>query len=99
MFAELSIQDVVFGVSPKSGYPVEYAYGYWAKNSVGDILDIIMQSLEVCYLNTLSTALINLFQALAFIHSHHIAHRVSLLLLHGCRFLLDLCRTPSRLIS
>lgn len=48
MFEELSIDDVTFGVFPKAGYPLVYAYGLWAKNSVGDVLDMIMQALEVC---------------------------------------------------
>ena len=48
MFAELAIEDVTFGVFPKVGYPLYYAYGFWARNSVGDILDMIMQALEVC---------------------------------------------------
>lgn len=45
MFEELSIDNVTFGVFPKAGYSL---VGLWAKNSVGDVLDMIMQALEVC---------------------------------------------------
>ena len=48
MFAEIAFGDVVFGVFPKVGYSVRGAYGYWAENSVGDVLDMILQTLEVC---------------------------------------------------
>ena len=40
MFAELTFEDITFGILPKVGYPLIYAYGFWAKNSVGDVLDI-----------------------------------------------------------
>ena len=34
---------------------MEHAFGFWAKNSVGDIMDMVMQALEViaCELRTL----------------------------------------------
>ncbi|KAL1937626.1 hypothetical protein VTO73DRAFT_13012 [Trametes versicolor] len=50
--------DVTFGVFPKIGGRVEEAYRYWPKNSVGDVLDMILQCLE----------------ALVFIHTYSIAH-------------------------
>ncbi|KAI0766326.1 hypothetical protein BD413DRAFT_570057 [Trametes elegans] len=51
--------DITFGVFPKIGASMREAYGRWAENSVGDILDMIMQCLE----------------ALGFLHGLGIAHR------------------------
>jgi hypothetical protein len=47
MFTEFHFHDVVFGIFPKVGWMVADAYHWWAKNSVGDIVDILMQALEV----------------------------------------------------
>ncbi|KAJ8501655.1 hypothetical protein ONZ51_g459 [Trametes cubensis] len=41
----LKYEDIVFGVFPKVGFRMSEAYGGWAKNSVGDVLDM-MQCLE-----------------------------------------------------
>ena len=43
----LEYEDLVFGVFPKVGFRMSEAYGGWAKNSVGDVLDMILQCLEV----------------------------------------------------
>ncbi|KAI0672670.1 hypothetical protein C8Q78DRAFT_672709 [Trametes maxima] len=51
--------NIVFGVFPKIGYRMQDAYRYWTHNSVGDVLDMILQCLE----------------GLAFIHGMKIAHR------------------------
>ncbi|PPQ81146.1 hypothetical protein CVT25_015198, partial [Psilocybe cyanescens] len=59
MFAEFHFEDITFGIFPKVGGSVLYAYDYWAKNSVGDIIEMLMQMLE----------------ALEYIHSLNIAHR------------------------
>ncbi|KAG5719374.1 hypothetical protein E4T56_gene13533 [Termitomyces sp. T112] len=59
MFAELQFEDIIFGVFPKVGGSVLRAHGYWPRNSVGDIVDVLLQMLE----------------ALVFIHSHNVAHR------------------------
>ncbi|TFK89449.1 hypothetical protein K466DRAFT_661566 [Polyporus arcularius HHB13444] len=59
LWAELEIEDITFAVFPFIGYTMSYAYGAWAKNSVGVIVDMILQALE----------------ALAFLHSLGIAHR------------------------
>ncbi|KAG5719375.1 hypothetical protein E4T56_gene13531 [Termitomyces sp. T112] len=59
MFSELQFEDIIFGVFPKAGGSVSEAHGYWPRNSVGDIVDMLLQMLE----------------ALAFIHSHNVAHR------------------------
>jgi hypothetical protein len=47
MFTEFHFHDVAFGVFPMVGWMVSDAYKYWAKNSVGDIVDMLMQALEV----------------------------------------------------
>lgn len=44
---ELHLDDITFGVFPKVGYTLAHAYGFYAKNSVGDIIDMVMQALEV----------------------------------------------------
>jgi hypothetical protein len=47
MFTEFCFEDVIFGIFPKVGWTVAEAYDFWAKNSVGDIIDMLMQALEV----------------------------------------------------
>ncbi|KAF8809792.1 hypothetical protein BYT27DRAFT_7135952 [Phlegmacium glaucopus] len=59
MLAEFHLEDITFGIFPKVGGAVWQAYDYWAQNSVGDILEMIMQMLE----------------ALVFIHDLRITHR------------------------
>ncbi|KIM38986.1 hypothetical protein M413DRAFT_419349 [Hebeloma cylindrosporum] len=59
MFTEFEFEDIIFGVFPKVGSSVAVAYGFWAKNSVGDIVEMLLQMLE----------------ALDFIHELNIAHR------------------------
>ncbi|KAI0757688.1 kinase-like domain-containing protein [Daedaleopsis nitida] len=59
LLQEIQIEDITFGVFPFVGGAVQESYGSWAKNSVGDVVDMILQMLS----------------ALAFIHSHRIAHR------------------------
>jgi len=49
MLAEFRLEDITFGIFPKVGGAVWQAYDYWAQNSVGDILEMIMQMLEVSY--------------------------------------------------
>ena len=49
MFAEFQFEDIVFGIFPKVGGEISYAYDYWAKNSVGDIIEMLMQMLEVSF--------------------------------------------------
>ena len=79
MFQQLVFEDIVFGIFPKIGARVVFdMVGFWAKNSVGDVLQMVMQMLEVC------AVLPNLIyssgcasQGLAFIHDRCIAHRVS----------------------
>ena len=47
MFAEFQFEDIIFGIFPQVGGGISYAYDCWAKNSVGDIVEMLMQMLEV----------------------------------------------------
>ena len=47
MFQEFQFEDIIFGIFPKVGGELLSAYGLWAKNSVGDIIEMLMQMLEV----------------------------------------------------
>ena len=47
MLAELQFEDIIFGVFPKAGGSVLESHGYWPRNSVGDIVDMLLQMLEV----------------------------------------------------
>ena len=52
MFMEFQFEDVVFGIFPKVGgdsADMTCLFGHWAKNSVGDIIDILLQMLEVSF--------------------------------------------------
>ncbi|RPD71500.1 hypothetical protein L226DRAFT_176683 [Lentinus tigrinus ALCF2SS1-7] len=60
VFEFLTYGDITFGIFPKVGFTMFGAYGvgFWAKNSVGDIVDMMMQCIE----------------ALSFIHYVGVAH-------------------------
>jgi len=78
MFQQLVFEDIVFGVFPKIGAQVFDMVGRWAKNSVGDVLEMVMQMLEVRALpDSCNLSLSSASQSLAFIHSRLVAHRVS----------------------
>jgi len=79
MFAEFRFEDVVFGIFLKAGGEISFAYDYWAENSVGDIIEMLMQMLEVSYTFRGYLSLIIQLKALAFIHDLNIAHRVNIL--------------------
>ena len=49
MFMEFQFEDIVFGIFPKVGAEMLDAFGFWANNSVGDIVDMLMQTLEVSF--------------------------------------------------
>ena len=49
MVAEFQFEDIIFGIFPKVGGEITYMYGYWPKNSVGDIIEMLMQMLEVSF--------------------------------------------------
>lgn len=46
LWNEVCYEDFTFIVSPYVGGSLRECYGWWAKNSVGDIVDMIVQSLE-----------------------------------------------------
>ncbi|KAJ3017152.1 hypothetical protein NUW54_g650 [Trametes sanguinea] len=43
----IDFEDITFGVFPKVGDTLVAAYDGWAENSLGDVLDMILQCLEV----------------------------------------------------
>ena len=43
----IEIEDITLGVFPKAGGSLTEMYGSWAKPSIGDVLDIILQCIEV----------------------------------------------------
>lgn len=47
LLRELELEDLVFGIFPRVGANMREAIGQWAKNSVGDVMDMVMQALEV----------------------------------------------------
>ncbi|KAI0685119.1 kinase-like domain-containing protein [Cerioporus squamosus] len=59
LWGEFELEDITFAVFPFIGFSLRHCYGTWARNSVGDIVDMIIQALE----------------ALAFLHKFGIAHR------------------------
>ena len=50
MFMEFQFEDIVFGIFPVVGGEMCNAFGYWPNNSVGDIVDMVLQMLEVEFL-------------------------------------------------
>ena len=79
MFMEFQFEDIVFGIFPKVGAEVLDAFGFWANNSVGDIVDMLMQMLEVSLTyDVVSQFSFMYLKALEFIHGLNIAHRVSI---------------------
>jgi hypothetical protein len=49
MFMEFQFEDIVFGIFPKVGAEMTEVFGSWPNNSVGDIIDMLMQMLEVSF--------------------------------------------------
>ena len=47
LWKEVDYEDMTFIVCPFVGHSMDDCYGWWAKNSVGDIIDMILQALEV----------------------------------------------------
>ena len=47
MFMEFQFEDIVFGIFPLVGAEMTYLFDFWPNNSVGDIMDILLQMLEV----------------------------------------------------
>ena len=48
LLAEFQFHDILFGIFPKVGGTMEEAFRCWAKVSVGDVMDMLLQALEVC---------------------------------------------------
>jgi hypothetical protein len=84
MFMEFQFEDIVFGIFPLVGAEMLNLFGSWPNNSVGDIIDMLMQMLEVSFtldMSSLSIFIYFLFlKALEFIHDLNIAHRVNTLI-------------------
>ncbi|KAL1685106.1 hypothetical protein GGG16DRAFT_129605 [Schizophyllum commune] len=59
LLREIQVGNITLGLFPRVADTMEVVFGFWAKNSVGDILDVIMQALE----------------GLEYIHAAGIAHR------------------------
>ncbi|KAH9894851.1 hypothetical protein C8Q73DRAFT_691846 [Cubamyces lactineus] len=59
LWREVFFEDMVFGVFPFIGERLHVCYASWLKNSVGDIINMVLQALE----------------ALSFVHEMNIAHR------------------------
>ena len=76
MFMEFQFEDIVFGIFPMVGGEISYAFGFWPNNSIGDIIDMFMQMLEVRFTYVVSRFLFISSKALEFIHDLNIAHRV-----------------------
>lgn len=47
MIDTIEFEDVALGIFPLTGNDMEFAFGYWPRNSVGDVVDMILQALEV----------------------------------------------------
>jgi len=47
MLAEFEFEDIIFGIFPKASGTMGEAYDSWPNNSVGDVIDMLMQALEV----------------------------------------------------
>ncbi|KAL1705496.1 hypothetical protein EV121DRAFT_203544 [Schizophyllum commune] len=67
---EIDLEHITFAVFPYVAQPMDRIYGGWAKNSVGDVLDAVMQALEASRLRSNES-----IQGLAYIHALSIAHR------------------------
>ena len=55
MFMEFQFEDIVFGIFPKVAADVMYAFNIWPYNSVGDIIDMLLQMLEVSFTQDMSS--------------------------------------------
>lgn len=49
LFELLELEDITFGVFPRIGCSMAYAYRFGTENSVGDVIDMVLQCLEVSY--------------------------------------------------
>lgn len=49
LFELLDLEDITFGIFPRIGCTMAYAYRFGTENSVGDVIDMVLQCLEVSY--------------------------------------------------
>ncbi len=49
LFELFELEDITFGVFPRIGCTMAYAYRFGTENSVGDVIDMVLQCLEVSY--------------------------------------------------
>lgn len=47
LFEVFEFEDITFGIFPRVAFSMWEAYRSWPQSSVGDVLDMIMQALEV----------------------------------------------------
>lgn len=47
MFKTIILEDITLGLFPLTADCLDITYAFWARNSVGDVLDMILQALEV----------------------------------------------------
>ena len=47
LFELIDFEDITFGIFPKIGHGLREAYKLWAKNSVGDVVEMVLQCIEV----------------------------------------------------
>lgn len=47
MAGTIDFEDVTLGIFPLTGNDMDRAFKFWPKNSVGDVVDMILQALEV----------------------------------------------------
>ena len=78
MFMEFQFEDIIFGMFPLVRAEVMYAFGSWPKNSIRDIIDMLLQMLEVLTFTYIMSQFSFIYlKALEFIHDLNIAHCVS----------------------
>ena len=68
MFMEFQFEDIIFGIFPKVGAEMLDAFGYWPNNSVGDIIDMLLQMLEVSFHFTYVVSQFHFFKLLFISH-------------------------------
>ena len=49
MFMEFQFEDIIFGIFLLVGGEMLDVFDYWPNNSVGDIIDMLLQMLEVSF--------------------------------------------------
>lgn len=72
MFDTVEFQDVTLGIFPLTADTMQNAFGSWPQNSVGDVVDMILQALEVG-LNTVMVKISQLIMILRVLRSYMIA--------------------------